>query len=137
MKSITTFLMFVGDQTGKAEEAITFYTSLFDNSEILNVEHYGVDENEPAGTVKLARFTLNGVEHMAMDSALNHEFTFTPSVSLYVECDSLEEIEAVYKTLLEDGKALMPLDNYGFSQMFGWVSDKYGFSWQLNLQHSS
>jgi len=137
MKSITTFLMFVGDQAGKAEEAITLYTSLFDNSEILRVERYGAEENEPEGSVRVARFTLNGVEHMAIDSALNHEFTFTPSVSLYVECDSSEEIGAAYKTLLEDGKALMPLDNYGFSQMFGWISDKYGVSWQFNLGNSS
>ncbi len=133
MKSIATFLMFVGDQAGKAEEAITIYTSLFDNSEIMSIERYGTNENEPEGSVKLARFTLNGVEHMAMDSTLSHEFTFTPSVSLYVECESSTEIEAAYNALVDKGQALMPLGDYGFSQKFGWVSDRYGVSWQLNL----
>ncbi len=134
MKSIKTFLMFVGDQAGKAEEAITFYTSLFDNSRILHIERYGAGESEPAGSVRVARFTLNGVEFMAMDSALNHQFTFTPSVSLFVECAQLEEVESTYQALSDGGQVLMPLDNYGFSEKFGWVSDKYGVSWQLNLR---
>ncbi len=133
MKSVSTFLMFVGDQAGKTEEAITLYVSLFDQSEVLHIEHYGAGGNEPKGTVKLARFTLNGVEHMAMDSGLDHAFNFTPSISLYVQCDSLEEIERVYIKLSNDGQELMPLDNYGFSQKFGWLNDKYGVSWQLNF----
>ena len=133
MKSIATFLMFVGDQAGKAEEAITIYTSLFDNSTIMSIERYSTNESEPEGSVKLARFTLNGVEHMAMDSTLSHDFTFTPSVSLYVECESSTEIEAAYNALVDKGQALMPLGDYGFSQKFGWVSDRYGVSWQLNL----
>ncbi len=125
--------MFVGDQAGKAEEAITLYTSLFDNSEILSIERYGANESEPEGSVKVARFTLNGVEHMALESTLNHEFTFTPAVSLYVECESPAEIEAAYSALIDNGQALMPLGDYGFSEKFGWVSDRYGVSWQLNL----
>ena len=125
--------MFVGDQQGKAEEAITFYTSLFENSQIVSVERYGAGENEPEGTVKVAKFTLNGVEHMAMDSALDHQFTFTPSISFYIECTSTSEIETVYSALVTDGEALMPLDNYGFSKQFGWIADRYGVSWQLNL----
>ena len=127
--------MFVGEQAGKAEEAINFYTSLFDNSKILSVERYGAGESEPEGSVKIARFTLNGVEHMAIDST-PHDFTFTPSISLYVECASPNEIETTYQALLDGGKALMPLDNYGFSEKFGWVSDKYGVSWQLNLANN-
>ena len=133
MKSIRTSLLFVGDQAGKAEEAIRFYTSLFDNSEIVHIERYGAGESEPEGSVKVARFTLNGVEHMAMDSAFNHQFTFTPSISLFVECAHLEELEATWQALSDGGQVRMPLDNYGFSQKFGWVSDKYGVSWQLNL----
>ena len=133
MKSITTFLMFVGEQAGKAEEAISFYTSLFKNSRINSLERYGVGEDEPEGLVKTARFTINGTELMAMDSALGHKFGFTPSMSLYVECDSLEEIEHVFRTLADGGAELMPLDNYGFSLKFGWLNDQYGVSWQLNL----
>lgn len=135
MNAIITFLMFVGEQSGKAESAMNFYTSIFKQSKIINIERYGADDedNEPEGLVKKARFTINGTEFMAMDSALNHQFSFTPSVSLYIECDSLEEIESVFEALVDGGSELVPLDNYGSSQKFGWLNDKYGVSWQLNL----
>ncbi|WP_414655483.1 VOC family protein, partial [Flavobacterium sp.] len=58
----------------------------------------------------------------------------TPAVSIYVNCDSEEEINILYNKLLEGGNALMPIDNYGFSTKFGWVADKYGLSWQVNLK---
>ena len=75
--------MFVGDQQGKAEEAITFYTSLFENSQIVSVERYGAGENEPEGTVKVAKFTLNGVEHMwTVRSIISlHSLLRSPSTS--------------------------------------------------------
>ncbi len=50
MKSVTTFLLFVGEQSGKAEEAINFYTSLFDDSQIINIDYYGAEEHEPEGS---------------------------------------------------------------------------------------
>lgn len=133
MQSITTSLMFVGEQAGKAEEAIKHYTSLFPRSKIIAIEYYDADEHEPAGSVKVARFTINGVEFRAMDSHLEHQFSFTPSISLYVECDSIREIQEAFGTLAEEGTELMPLDNYGFSEQFGWLNDRYGISWQLNL----
>jgi predicted 3-demethylubiquinone-9 3-methyltransferase (glyoxalase superfamily) len=133
MKSVTTFLMFAREQHGKAEEAMRFYTTLFDGSQILSIERYGASESEPEGTVKAAVFSLNGREFMAMDSARPHPFTFTPAISLYVECDSLAELERAYKGLLEGGTALMPLGDYGFSTRFGWVEDRFGVSWQLNV----
>lgn len=133
MKSITTTLMFVREQAGKAEEAIKLYTSVFPNSKIIDIQHYGADEPEPEGSVKLARFTINDVEFMARDSHLNHKFSFTPSMSLYVECESENEIQHAFGTLAKGGMELMPLDNYGFSEKFGWLNDKYGVSWQFNL----
>lgn len=133
MKSIATFLMFVGEQAGKAEEAITFYTSLFRNSKITSIERYGANENEPEGSVKVAKFTLNGVKHMAIDSHIEHQFAFTPAMSLFVECESMEELEEVHRALSDQGSELMPLGDYGFSQKFSWVCDRYGVSWQLNL----
>lgn len=133
MKSITTSLMFVGDQAGKAEEAISFYTSLFTNSKIIDIQRYEAGENEPEGSAKMATFSINGTEFMALDSHLEHKFTFTPSMSLYIECDSMDEIEEVFRALAEGGAELMPLNNYGFSQKFGWLNDRYGVSWQLNL----
>ncbi|UYX54756.1 VOC family protein [Bacillus thuringiensis] len=128
-QKITTFLMF----EGKAEEAMDFYTSLFDQSEIVNISRY--DEKGPGkeGTVIHATFTLNGQEFMCIDSYVKHDFTFTPSMSLYVTCDTEEEIETVFNKLAQDGKVLMPLGSYPFSKKFGWLNDKYGVSWQLTL----
>ncbi|EJV72131.1 hypothetical protein BWGOE4_24410 [Bacillus mycoides] len=128
-QKITTFLMF----EGKAEEAMNFYTSLFDQSEIVNISRY--DEKGPGkeGTVIYATFTLNGQEFMCIDSYVKHDFTFTPSMSLYVTCDTEEEIETVFNKLAQDGKVLMPLGSYPFSKKFGWLNDKYGVSWQLTL----
>ncbi|MES5894148.1 MULTISPECIES: VOC family protein [Bacillus cereus group] len=128
-QKITTFLMF----EGKAEEAMNFYTSLFDQSEIVNISRY--DEKGPGkeGTVIHATFTLNGQEFMCIDSYVKHDFTFTPSMSLYVTCDTEEEIETVFNKLAQDGKVLMPLGSYPFSKKFGWLNDKYGVSWQLTL----
>ncbi len=133
MKSITTSLMFVGEQAGKAEEAIRFYTSLFPGSQITDIQRYGAGELEPEGSTKMARFRINGTEFLALDSHLDHQFNFTPSMSLYVECESSSEIEEAFRALADGGSELMPLDNYGFSQKFGWLKDRYGVSWQLNL----
>lgn len=119
MKSIKTSLMFVGEQAGKAEEAIKLYTSLFPGSEIIDLQRYEAGEHEPEGSIKMARFTINGTEFMALDSHLDHRFTFTPSMSLYVECESMSEIERAFRALADGGSELMPLDDYGFSQKFG------------------
>lgn len=137
MNAITTFLMFVGEQTGKAESAMNFYTLIFKQSEIIDIERYGAndEDNEPEGLVKKARFTINGTEFMAMDSGLDHKFNFTPSISLYIECVSLQEIESVFEALVDGGSELVPLDSYGASQKFGWLNDKFGVFWQLNLQN--
>ncbi|MEM8768157.1 MAG: VOC family protein [Pseudomonadota bacterium] len=127
-------LLFVGEQAGKAEEALTFYTSVFPDSEILSLEHYTADDApEVVGNVKMAQFTVRGSPAMAMDSSLNHAFTFTPAVSWFVECDSAAELEDACARLSDGGAFLMPLDDYGFSQRFAWVEDRYGVSWQLNL----
>ena len=128
-QKITTFLMF----EGKAEEAMNFYTSLFNQSEIVSISRY--DENGPGkeGTVIHATFTLNGQEFMCIDSYVNHNFTFTPAMSLYVTCETEEEIETVFHKLAQDGAILMPLGAYPFSKKFGWLNDKYGVSWQLTL----
>jgi predicted 3-demethylubiquinone-9 3-methyltransferase (glyoxalase superfamily) len=127
---ITTFLMF----EGQAEEAITFYTSLFDDSEILSLTRSGPDGPggpQAEGTIQRALFTLNGQQYMAIDS-FGHNFTFTPAISLFVQCESEEELDRLYEKLMEGGTAAMPLGDYGFSKKFGWVQDRFGVSWQLN-----
>jgi predicted 3-demethylubiquinone-9 3-methyltransferase (glyoxalase superfamily) len=82
MQKITTFLMF----NGKAGEAMDFYISLFEKSEILSITRYGVNEKGTEGTVMQATFSLGGQEFMCSDSNAKQEFTFTPSMSLYVNC---------------------------------------------------
>lgn len=126
---ITTFFMF----EGKAEEAMNYYTSIFDNSEILSISRYGANEAGPEGTVLHATFSLNGQEFMCIDSFVKHDFSFTPSISLYVTCDTEEEIDRAFEKLSQDGNVLMPLAAYPFSEKFAWVADKFGVTWQLTL----
>jgi predicted 3-demethylubiquinone-9 3-methyltransferase (glyoxalase superfamily) len=125
---ITPFLMF----EGPAEEAMRFYISLFEDSEVVSLVHFG-EGHSHAGKVQMAKFRLGKQTLLCMDSTVHHAFTFTPSVSLFVECGSEDEIERLYKALGEGGQALMPIDNYGFSRRFGWVNDRFGVSWQVNL----
>ncbi|AMV37937.1 VOC family protein [Planctomyces sp. SH-PL62] len=126
---VTTFLMF----QGKAEEALTFYVSLFPGSALERIERYGPGEMGAEGTVKLASFTLAGREYRAIDSPVKHAFGFTPAISLFVDCESREELDAAFARLSEGGGVLMPLGEYGFSAAFAWVNDRFGVSWQLNL----
>ncbi|MBS0272857.1 MAG: VOC family protein [Proteobacteria bacterium] len=128
-KSVSTFLMF----TGRCEEALNFYTSLISNSKIEAITRWGPGGPGKEGTVMRAAFTLNGVEYMATDSPAVHAFNFTPSMSLFVECDNEAELDRVFAALSEGGKVLMPPGSYGFSRKFGWCDDRFGVSWQLNL----
>ena len=128
-RKVTTFLMF----DGAAEEAMNFYVSLFGGSEVRRVERYGPGEPGVEGTVKTATFSLVGQEFTCFNSPTKHDFTFTPSVSLFVECESPAELEEAFGRLADGGKVLMPLDNYGFSRRFGWVNDRFGVSWQVNF----
>ncbi|UQD50798.1 VOC family protein [Bacillus methanolicus] len=128
-QKITTFLMF----SGQAEEAMNHYISIFDQSEIISIERYGANEDGAEGTVKHAAFSLNGQMFMCIDSSVKHDFTFTPAISLYVTCDSEDEIVRFFEKLSQDSTVLMPLAAYPFSEKFGWVQDKFGVSWQLNL----
>ena len=128
-RTVTTFLMF----DGVAEEAMGFYVSLLPRSEITRIERYGPGQGGPEGSVKLAHFVLGGQAMMCIDSPIKHAFTFTPSMSLFVECESAAELEDLFGRLSAGGQVLMPLDGYGFSTRFGWVNDRFGVSWQLNL----
>lgn len=126
---ITTQLMF----QGAAEEAMTFYVSLFSASAIVEVERYGPDGPGREGSIRTARFTLSGQEFRCIDSPVEHDFSFTPAMSIFVDCESEAELNDAFARLSEDGLELMPLACYGFSSSFGWLVDRYGVSWQLNL----
>ena len=128
-QKITTFLMFEGN----AEEAMTFYQSLFDDAEVVSISRYGADGPGAEGSVQQATFTLAGQPFMCIDSPMKHGFTFTPAISLFVQCADEAELDRLYSALAEGGAELMPLGSYGFSAKFGWVNDRFGVSWQLNL----
>ena len=128
--SVTPFLMFIG----KAEEAIEFYKTVFPDLKIDAMTKY--EAGDPAGTegtVKLATISIAGQKVMCIDSPPVHDFTFTPSFSFFVECKNLETMKKQFAKLSDGGKVMMPLADYGFSDQFGWTSDKFGVSWQLNL----
>jgi predicted 3-demethylubiquinone-9 3-methyltransferase (glyoxalase superfamily) len=125
-----TFLMF---QEGNAQDAMSLYGSVFPGARIERIERYGPGEPGPEGTVKVAHLDLNGHRLMFSDSYVKHEFTFTPSISLFVDFASSEELDSAFAKLADGGLVFMPLDNYGFSRRFGWCSDRFGVSWQLNL----
>lgn len=128
-QKITTFLMFEGN----AEAAMTFYTSLFDDAKVISISRYGAGGPGKEGSVQQATFSLAGQPFMCIDSPMEHAFTFTPAMSLFVQCASEAELARLYAALAEGGTELMPLGNYGFSPKFGWVNDRFGVSWQLNL----
>jgi predicted 3-demethylubiquinone-9 3-methyltransferase (glyoxalase superfamily) len=121
-QKISPFLMFVGQQHGRAERAIRFYVSLFANSKIGEIKRYnGEDEMERKGTVKQAKFSLVKQQFLAMDSGRKHPFTFTPAISFFVNCDTQKQIDYFWKKLSAGGE----------KDRCGWLKDKFGVSWQI------
>jgi predicted 3-demethylubiquinone-9 3-methyltransferase (glyoxalase superfamily) len=126
---IRPFLMF----QGKAEEAMNFYVSLFPGAEVLDVVRYGPNGPGAIGSLMKATFRIGAESIMCTDSAVQHTFSFTAAFSFFVECDSEDEINRLYASLVAGGTAPMPISDYGFSRKFGWVNDRFSISWQLNL----
>jgi predicted 3-demethylubiquinone-9 3-methyltransferase (glyoxalase superfamily) len=128
--NVQPFMMF----DGNADEAMRLYVSLIPGSEILHVERY--DATTPGGEGKVVRgvFRLAGQTVLCTDSPIKHDFTFTPSSSMFVTCESERQLDDLAAALSADGKVLMPTDNYGFSPRFTWIADRFGVSWQLSLE---
>ena len=121
-QAITPSLLFVGDQCGRAEEAVRLYTSTFPDSSITGILRFGPDEApNREGTVKHAQFALGDEVFMAMDSALPHSFSFNEAVSLMIRCGSQEEIDHFWKALSDGGE----------EGPCGWLKDRFGVSWQV------
>ena len=129
MTTVRPFLMFQGD----AEAAMDFYSTLFAEAEIDLIERYREGEPGTPGAIKRATFTIGDQSLLLFDSPVKHDFTFTPAFSLFVECDSEDQIRWLFEQISEEGRVFMPLEGYGFSRLFTWVGDRFGVSWQLNL----
>lgn len=125
---ITPFLMF----EGKAEQAMKFYLSLFPDSRVERLERFGPEGPGADGSVSSALFILNGQRLRAFDSPVPHAFSFTPSISLFVDCASEGEIDRLFAALSEGGQVMMELAEYPFAKKFAWLADRFGVSWQLS-----
>ena len=115
MQKITPFLWF----DGKAEEAMNFYVSVFKNSKVVRVTRYGEGGPGSKGTVMSATFQLDGQEFFALNGG--PQFTFSPAVSFFVNCETQQEVDELWEKLSEGGE----------KQRCGWLKDKYGLSWQV------
>jgi predicted 3-demethylubiquinone-9 3-methyltransferase (glyoxalase superfamily) len=115
MQKITPFLWF----NDNAEEALKFYTSIFDNSKIGAVTRYGDAGPGPKGQLMTASFELNGQEFIALNGG--PQFTFTEAVSFVIHCETQKEVDRYWQKLSDGGK----------TQMCGWLKDKFGLSWQV------
>ena len=116
MKKITPFLWF----DNNAEEAVSFYLSIFKNSKIKSLLRYGKGGQMPEGTVLTVSFEIDGREYVALNGGPLYKFT--PAFSLAVECENQEEIDYYWEKLTGDG---------GEESYCGWLKDKYGLSWQI------
>ena len=130
-QGLRTFLTFQG---GAATAALDHYRDVFADFELIEIDRYGPGDNGPEGTVKAAKFRLAGSDFTCADSPIDHAWGFTPAVSLWIDCDDNDELERLFGRLSEGGEVFMPLDDYGFSTRFGWVGDRHGVTWQLNLE---
>jgi predicted 3-demethylubiquinone-9 3-methyltransferase (glyoxalase superfamily) len=115
MQKIIPFLWF----DNQAEEAAHFYTSLFPNSRVLNVTHYGEGMPQPAWTTMIVTFVLDGQQYMALNGG--PYFPFSEAFSMYVNCETQDEVDELWEKLSEDGE----------KGQCGWLKDKYGLSWQI------
>lgn len=114
-------LMFTGSVSGKAEESIQYFTSLFPDSKIINISRHPQGSGSLTGQVNHGRFSLNGSSFVAFDGGIEHAFGFNEGVSLVVPCNTQEEIDYYWQKLTEGGS----------EGHCGWLKDKFGISWQI------
>lgn len=115
MQKITPFLWF----DNQAEEAMNFYVSIFRNSKVVNVTRYGEAGPGPKGSVMSATFQLEGQTFYALNGG--PQFTFTPAISFFVNCETQQEVDELWENLSAGGE----------KNRCGWLRDKYGLSWQI------
>jgi predicted 3-demethylubiquinone-9 3-methyltransferase (glyoxalase superfamily) len=125
--SVVPFLMF----EGAAQEALDLYVSAFDDAEAVDVQRF------EDGTIEAAFLRVGEQRIRVFDSPVKHDFSFTPAVSLFVEFETPEEVDAAFAKLSDGGGVLMGLAAYPFSPRFAWISDRFGVSWQLSAKSAS
>ena len=116
MQKIVPYLWF----DNNAEEALNFYTSIFENTKISDVMRYGAENPAMEGMLMAATFQLEGQEFMALNAG--PQFKFTEAISLFIRCETQEEVDHYWYKLIADG---------GEEQPCGWLKDKFGLSWQV------
>ncbi len=114
-------MLFTGQQNGKANEAIHFYTNLFKGASVINIDTYKKGEPDTEGNIKYAQFELNELSFGAMDSSAPHQFSFNEAVSFIITVDTQEEIDYYWNYLIQNGAP----------GKCGWLKDKFGISWQV------
>ncbi|HSF54095.1 MAG TPA: VOC family protein [Algoriphagus sp.] len=114
-------LMFTGSQFGNAERAINYYLSIFEHASLRFISRYGEDQGSQAGKINHAQFMLNGHLFIAMDSNLDHQFSFSEGISFVVECEDQAEIDFFWEKLTKGGE----------ESQCGWLKDQFGVSWQI------
>jgi predicted 3-demethylubiquinone-9 3-methyltransferase (glyoxalase superfamily) len=120
-QKITPTMMFVGQQHGKAEQAIAFYTSLFQNASTRMIARYEEGDNDVTGTIKHAQFLLENQVFAAMDSGMQHLFGFNEAVSFVVDCENQAETDYFWDKFTEGGE----------ESQCAWLKDQFGVSWQI------
>ena len=115
MQKITPFLWY----DNQAEEAATFYVSIFNNSKVKSINRYGDAGPGPKGSVMIVKFQLEGQDFIALNGGPT--FQFTPAISLFVDCETQEEVDQLWEKLSAGGR----------KDRCGWLQDKYGLSWQI------
>lgn len=123
----------------QAEDAVQFYTSLFEDSQIGPRTYYtkaGQEQHQrPPGSVMTIDFQLAGHKMVALNGG--PYFKFNPSLSLFVICHTSQEADRLWKELADGAEVLMPLESYEWSPKYGWLQDRFGLSWQIMLEEPS
>lgn len=121
-----------------AEEAAAFYAGVFDNASVGQTEKYSEEaaaaSGKHVGDTMVALFTLENLEFLGLNGG--PQFKPNPAISFFIHCDTEAEVERYFNALAKEGKTLMPLDKYDFSEKYGWCEDRFGVSWQVMLTNA-
>jgi predicted 3-demethylubiquinone-9 3-methyltransferase (glyoxalase superfamily) len=126
--NITPFLTF----TGQGRDALELYAAVFPNAEVEQRTEFGPGEDGVEGTLRQAVLKIGKGRVRLIDTPHRTGFHFSSAMSLFVDCDSAQDVDAIAAALSEGGETLMPADTYDFAERFAWVADPFGVNWQLS-----